>query len=110
MLAWFGVALGLTIGALTEMSEIVAKIWHPMTILMFPLSGAMFMVEWLPKSAQELILYVPMVHGVEILREGYFGSSIHAHYDISYISVVCLCMTLLGLLLTNKVSHWVTPE
>ena len=110
LLAWFGSALAITIGALSELSEIVEKIWSPTTYLLFPLSGAAFLVEWLPNEARKIILYLPMVHGVEILREGYFGSAIHAHYDIAYMSVVCLCLTLFGLLLTQEVGRRVAPE
>lgn len=110
MLAWFGFGLAITIGALSELSEIIEKIWHPITYLLFPLSGAVFMVEWLPESTRKFILYIPMVHGVEILREGYFGSAIHAHYSIAYLSTICLCLTLLGLFLTQEVGRRVTPE
>lgn len=110
MLAWFGAALAITIGALSEMSEVMDKIWHPLTYLMFPLSGTMFMVDWLPTSTQSVILYLPMVHGVEILREGYFGSSVHAHYDIAYMAEFCLGMTLLGLSMTREVGRRVMPE
>ena len=110
MLAWFGFGLAITIGALSELSEIIEKIWHPITYLLFPLSGAVFMVEWLPESTRKFVLYIPMVHGVEILREGYFGSAIHAHYSIAYLGTVCLCLTLLGLFLTKIVSRRVAPE
>lgn len=110
MLAWFGAALAITVGALSEMSDIVEKLWHPITYLMFPLSGAMFMVEWLPDAAQRALLFLPMVHGVEILREGYFGSTVRAHYDIGYMGMICLCLTLVGLSLTREVGRRVTPE
>ncbi len=110
MLVWFGASLGIVVGCLSRMSEIVEKIWHPMTYLMFPISGAGFMVDWLPKSAQEIILYLPMVHGTEILREGYFGSTIQAHYDISYMATICLCLSLLGLMLTNNLEKTIIPE
>ena len=52
MLAWFGLALGLLTGAGTAYSETVEKLWHPAAYLLFPLSGAAFMVEWLPESAR----------------------------------------------------------
>jgi ABC-type polysaccharide/polyol phosphate export permease len=110
MLAWFGAALAITVGALSELSDIVEKIWHPITYLMFPLSGAMFMVDWLPNGAREAILYLPMVHGVEILREGYFGSTVRAHYDIAYMAVICLFLSFLGLSLVREVGRRVTPE
>lgn len=110
MLAWFGAALALWIGALSERSEIIEKLWHPASYLLFPLSGAAFMVDWLPTTAQKLILLLPMVHGVEILREGYFGSMIHAHYDMSYMAITNLCLTLLGLSQVRVVSRTVIPE
>jgi ABC-type polysaccharide/polyol phosphate export permease len=68
------------------------------------------MVDWLPAAAQKLILLLPMVHGVELLREGYFGSSIHAHYDMRYMAIINLCLTLLGLSQVRVVSRTVTPE
>jgi ABC-type polysaccharide/polyol phosphate export permease len=110
MLAWFGAALAIFIGALSARSEIVEKIWHPMAYLIFPLSGAAFMVDWLPTAAQKFVLLLPMVHGVEILREGYFGSAVHAHYDLSYAAIVNLCITLLGLSQVRVVSRTVIPE
>lgn len=110
MLAWFGAALALLIGALSERSEIIEKIWHPMSYLLFPLSGAVFMVDWLPPAAQKFVLMLPMVHGVEILREGYFGSAVRAHYDIAYMAIVCLCMTLVALAQVRDISRKVMPE
>lgn len=110
MLAWFGASLAITIGALSSISEVVEKLWHPATYLMFPLSGAAFMVEWLPTNMQNVLLLFPMVHGVEILREGYFGSSVTAHYDIANMAVICLFQTLIGMVLTLEVGRKVTPE
>lgn len=110
MLAWFGAALALLVGALSEKSEIIEKVWHPITYLMFPLSGSVFMVDWLPPAAQKFVLMLPMVHGVEVLREGYFGSAVRAHYDLSYMAIVCLCMTLLALALVRDIGRKVMPE
>jgi len=110
MIIWFGAALSLGIGALCERSEIIEKLWHPTAYFMFPLSGAGFMVDWLPTTAQKYILFLPMVHGVEILREGYFGSSVHPHYDMTYMAIVNLCLTLLGLSQVRVVSRTVMPE
>lgn len=110
MLTWFGFSLAILLGSLSEGSEMVEKLWHPGSYLLFPLSGAAFMVDALPKVAQEVVLLLPMVHGVELLREGYFGSSYKAHYDLSYMALVCTCMTLLGLAKTRQISRTVMPE
>ena len=110
MLSWFGAALALLVGTLSARTEIVEKIWHPFSYLLFPLSGAVFMVEWLPPMAQEVVLILPMVHGVELLREGYFGSMVHARYDLPYMATFCLVLTLLGLTQERVVSRQVMPE
>ncbi|MDD4913587.1 MAG: ABC transporter permease [Methylococcales bacterium] len=110
MLSWFGTALAVTVGALAEIYEFVEKVWHPITYLTFPLSGTMFMVDWLPTSIQSVVLYLPMVHGLELLREGYYGSAVTAHYDMSYMAIICLCLTLFGLTLAREVGRRVMPE
>ena len=110
MLGWFGASLGVLIGALSARTEIVEKIWHPAVYLLFPLSGTAFMVDWLPSLMQRYILFLPMIHGVEILREGYFGHSIHAHYSIAYMAMCNLILMLLGLTQERVVSRHVMPE
>lgn len=110
MLSWFGLGLAMMIGALVEMYSVVEKLWHPLTYLFFPLSGAMFMVDWLPGYMQSFMLYIPMIHGVELLREGYFGEGIHAHYDIGYMASWCLGLSLFGFTLTREISRKVMPE
>jgi ABC-type polysaccharide/polyol phosphate export permease len=110
MIAWFGTAAALLLGALSEVSETVEKLWHPASYILFPLSGAAFLVDALPKAAQQIVLILPMVHGVEMVREGYFGSAIVAHYDLAYVVVANSLITLLGLAQVRKVSRTVVPE
>ena len=102
LLAWFGTALGLLIGAGAAYSEIVEKLWGPVAYMLFPLSGAAVMVDWLPPAYQKIILLLPMVHGVEMLRDGYFGNSVRTHYDASYLAVCSLILTLAGLLIARN--------
>lgn len=101
MLAWFGASLALCIGAGSAMSELVERLWHPVAYVMFPISGAAFMVEWLPKDFQQIVLILPMVHGVEMLREGFFGNVVRTHYDIGYMAFICLMLTWLGLYMSR---------
>lgn len=110
MVAWFGSALAILLGSWSEQSELIDKIWHPASYITFPLSGAAFLVDALPPKAQEVVLLVPMVHGVELLREGYFGSAIHAHYDMTYMGLWCIGLSLLGLAKMRVVSRQVIPE
>ncbi|WP_218006116.1 ABC transporter permease [Novosphingobium lentum] len=110
MLAYCGMSMALMIGTLSEQSELVDKIWHPLAYLIFPISGAGFIVEALPVEAQKYVLYIPMVHGVEYLREGYFGSRFHAIHDLSYMALVSTGMLLFGLVQMRVVAREVVPE
>jgi ABC-type polysaccharide/polyol phosphate export permease len=101
MLSWFGTALALVIGAGTAYSHVVEKLWGPTSYLLFPLSGAAFMVDWLSPGFQKIVLLLPMVHGVEIMREGYFGNTVRTHYDVGYMTVCCLLLSLVALYLVR---------
>ena len=109
MLSWFGAALALFIGGLATKSELVDKIWHPVSYLMFPFSGAMFMVNWLSPPFQKVVLWFPMVNGTEILREGYFGNIVQAHYSVAYMAFVNLIFTFLGLALIREAGRHIEP-
>ncbi len=110
MLSWFGVSLAVLLGSLALESELVEKLWHPTAYLLFPLSGAAFLVDALPSDAQHYILYLPMVNGVEYLREGYFGSRIQAHYDLGYMTLMNMFLLLLATAKLRKISREVVPE
>lgn len=110
LLAWFGVGLALIMGALTEFSEIIDRLWGTASFILFPLSGAMFMVDWFPPEAQKALLYLPMVHGCEMLREGFFGNSATTHFDITFLATVCLIMTFVGLTLLRHASENLEPK
>ena len=110
LLAWFAAGLGLIVGALTERSDAFERIWHILTYLAFPVSGAFFMVEWLPQHVQEMALWVPMINGVEMMREGYYGDAVKAHYSIAYLVLVNFSMLLIGLMLVHKSKDLVGSE
>lgn len=104
LLALFGSGLAMLLGSLSEEFEIVDKLWHPASYLLFPLSGAAFLVSTLPASVQPYAIKLPMVNGVEMLREGYFGSAMTAVYDLPYFVCSIMVVWLLALLQLRKIS------
>ena len=110
MLAWFGFSVALLLGALSERFDSVEKVWHPAAYILFPLSGAAFMVDALPQEAQKYVLMLPMVHGVEFVREGFFGSKVVAHYDLGYMALCNCIIMLLGFGQERKLSQVLVPE
>lgn len=107
---WFGASLALLLGAWSERSEIIEKLWHPAAYLLFPLAGAAYLVDAMPREFQSAILWLPMVHCTEMLRDGYFGSVFTARYDIGYLATCNLAMTALALAIERKVSREFIPE
>lgn len=110
LLALFSLGLGLVVGAISELSETFERTWHVVTYLLFPLSGAVFMVDWLPNAAQKVVLWLPMVHGVEMIRHGYFGSVVPTYESVSYLILSDLILMLIGLVLVKETSKRVQPE
>jgi ABC-type polysaccharide/polyol phosphate export permease len=81
-----------------------------MSYLLFPISGAAFIVDALPAQAQKVVLWIPMVHGVEYLRDGYFGSMFTAHYDLSYLILCNMVLSLLGMAKLRVIGREMTLE
>jgi capsular polysaccharide transport system permease protein len=109
-LCCFSVSLGLIVGALSELSEWADKIWHPLSYFLFPVSGAVYLVDWLPESLRQFVLWIPIVQATEMLRGGYFGGAVTVHFDIWYATVSCLMMLALGLMLSKLVAMRVYPR
>jgi capsular polysaccharide transport system permease protein len=107
MLTWFAFGLATLVGSASALSEVVERLWHPISYLMFPLSGAAFMVSWLPQGFQQVVMYVPMVHGVEIVREGWFGDVVPPHYDVRYMAACCLVISFAALCSVHYTSRHV---
>jgi capsular polysaccharide transport system permease protein len=99
LLAWFSAGMALIIGSLCVMSEIADRVWHVVSYLLLPFSGAFYMVNWMPYKLQNLILWMPIVNCVELIREGILGESIYAKYDIPYTIIFNLASMFVGLLL-----------
>lgn len=104
LLIWFAFALALTVGALFEISEVIDRLWHAFTYLMFPLSGAAFFVYWLPKTFQNIVLYIPMVHFSEMIKHGYYGEAVPTFESIPYMLQWNLCLSFVGLYLVRYIS------
>lgn len=110
LLSWFGFGLAMVIGAISERSELVERTWHIITYLLFPISGAAFMVDWWPKPIQDLLLWIPMVHCTEMIRDGYFGSVVPTHYSPTYVALFNLILSLFGLALVRDMGRRVELE
>ncbi len=103
LLNWFVMGVGMMAAYAGETSEVFDRVWHVIMYLTLPFTGAFGMVSWLPTAVQEILLWSPMVHAVEMLREGYFGGGVNATYSVFYLMICNLVLTLVGLVLIRKI-------
>jgi ABC-2 type transport system permease protein/capsular polysaccharide transport system permease protein len=103
MMGFFGIAFACMIGMLNIKWCWVEKVWHPTSYILLPLSGAVYLVDHLPKYAQDFVLLIPMVHGCECIRDGYFGSKFTAHYSPAYIIIWSICLLFVSMFFLKKI-------
>lgn len=96
MMAWIGTAFGAILAAFTERYEVAERFIQPIQYLNIPISGAFYLVDWLPYWAQKLILWHPLVHCYEVFRAGYFGRAVVTHYELSYFTAWAFVLSYLG--------------
>ena len=101
LLCWSGFALACIVGIFSERSKFFNTIVRPVTFLLYHASGTIFMADWLPPGLQDALLCVPMLHGTEMVRHGYFGSIVPTHENPLYLIVANLLLTLFGLALVR---------
>lgn len=115
LLGWFYYALftlsvTLIVAPLSEFSEVLEKIIPVITYITIPFSGAFYLAGSLYPEATSVVLYSPLVHGMEMMRYGVFGPSIDPQYDFLYPLGVTLPFMALGLLLCRVVRRRLVIE
>lgn len=110
LMAMFAVGLGLVICSVAFHFEPFGKVWSTISFVMMPLSGVFFFVHNLPQQLQHYVLMLPMVHGTEMFRAGYFGDSVTTYENPWYILLCNLVLLLLGLAMVARFSKGVEPQ
>jgi capsular polysaccharide transport system permease protein len=110
LLCWYTIAMGMLIGALTEYSDVIERLWHPVSYFQLPVSGALIMTSTLPPSLRHIVLLFPTSSCAELFRYGYFGKEVTPYYDIPYVIISCLILTWLGLYLVQGAAKRVESE
>ncbi len=98
-MTWWCVSVGLVIAAFSERTAVFEKVWQPLSYMYLPVSGFMYLAEWLPAKLQPILLSVmPALQCYEMIRGGLFGPIIRVHYDIPQLTLTLAAITLFGLL------------
>lgn len=99
VLALNSIGLATVLAALAIRWEVMERIVPLLTYMLIPLSGAFFMVAWLPPHIREIYLLVPIPHGIEMVRGGVFGPFVETHYNATYALTWAAVMNFVGLIL-----------
>jgi capsular polysaccharide transport system permease protein len=98
------------VGSVAAMIPSMERITHVFSYLLLPVSGAFWMMDALPRWAQDIVIWVPIVHIFEILREGQFGELYRYHYSLEYVGYWIIGLTLVGLSALRVVRRHVIAE
>lgn len=98
LLTWLSFALSMAICAVTYFSKAAAKLIHPLVYLVMPVSGAFFLLKWIPEPYRAILSWSPLNQIFEMVHVGQFESIETGVYDPLYAVFWCLALTAIGLL------------
>lgn len=107
---WFSFAVGMIISGWSEISEPVERFVPPIMYLTLPITGAFFMLYWLPQDARNLLEWSPLVNAQEMFRGGLFPADIPTYWNAWYLMGWCVVLTAIGLPIVRKAQKHVTME
>jgi len=97
LMIWLAFGVCYVIGSLIIINHGFLIVWMGVSILVYMISGTIFMVDWLPVKYQSLVLWNPIVHGMEMMRHGYYGDAVKTYENPLYLIGWDLALMLLGL-------------
>lgn len=110
MTAWVGFGLALVFAGLAVRYEIMERLVGILTYAMIPLSGAFFMVSWLPAQYRDAFLLIPLPHGIEMVRGGVLGEFVATYYHPTYALACGGVLIVTGMLLLADAKHRIVIE
>lgn len=105
LLAWFslwclGMGAGLVTSVLNSLVPETGIIIRVLTLPLLLLSGVIIPLQALPHNVQEYLIYNPILHGLEMLRLGFFeGYKVVSGTNLTYLWYWIIGATALGLVL-----------
>lgn len=92
LMGLLAMGFGALIAILTERYEAAERFIQPLQYLILPISGFLYLADWLPDGVRDLALWIPILHCFEVTRQGFFGETVQTHYSIGYPVIFALAL------------------
>lgn len=102
---WYALTFSLITGAIAALYAAGQRIALVLNISHAFITSAFYMVDWFPKTIQDILLVFPMVNACEMMRDGMFGRLCTTYYDVPYIIFCNLLLTYIGLVFCRKCAN-----
>jgi capsular polysaccharide transport system permease protein len=98
------------VAGLSEFSELVEKLLHPVMYLSLPLTGAFTLASWLPPRARVLVDWSPLANACEMFRAAVFPESVKTIWSLPFILGSSLILFLIGIPLMTRARKIITVQ
>jgi capsular polysaccharide transport system permease protein len=98
---FFVMSFASVVAGLSELSEFVEKLLHPLLYLTLPLTGAFTLAIWLPPRLRAIVDWSPLAEACELFRAGVLPESVKTIWSLPYILGCSLLLFLIGIPLMN---------
>ena len=110
MMAAFAFSVALIFSAIIELWEPAEKFVQPLMYITIPLTGAFFMLSWIPSDYHYVLLLSPMINAVEMFRAGLIGPSVQTYYHPDYALLVTVFLSAFAFMLMRKAEAHIRIE
>lgn len=107
MMLWLAFGLSGVVCAASHFSRAAGRFLHPLVYLALPLSGAFFMLKWLPQPWRGILEWSPLSQIFELLRHGQFAVADDRYVHWPFLIGCGLATTFIGLLCLRVVRRHV---
>jgi capsular polysaccharide transport system permease protein len=110
LVTWFSFAVSLLVCVGAHFSRVFAIIIHPALYIALPISGAFFLMKWVPTKFQAFFEWIPLVQLEELVRFGQFRELDSTYFHPIYMIGLTMGFTLAGLLALRIVRRHIQLE
>jgi capsular polysaccharide transport system permease protein len=99
---WFIFNMGFIFTGLSLKYELARRLFQPTNLLLIVPYGAFFLIGWLPYYVRRIVVYFPCADATEMMRYGYFGTSVPTYFNTPYTFWSLTIMSVVALVILYR--------